>query len=483
MIRTLTLAAALAALCTPAFADTLKVPQDFETIQAAIDAAGEGDTVSVSAGQYTETISISSGKDGLTLTGKGKVYINAQPQPDEEDGSSNDALVIQSNDVTISKLAIRHAKSHGILAATVLDGNGPPMTLTGITIDKVMIINCGDAGIDLDADGATVSNCTLVGNGDGIQISGDDALVTKTRVLNDDDAGVEINGNNAVVENCTFAAIEDGGGVYVSGSGATVKKNSVTATEGPGIEVTGGKGHLVEGNRIDTVDGDGIYVDGDESRILKNAVASSCEDGIDAYGNGLVIVSNTVTHVPDDADGIVVGGPGPPEPDGSSGSFETIIEKNKVFTAVECGYNLRLIDSMVSKNLAQACGSEDEGGFILYGSGNTLEKNTSKNGDDTGFYISGDNNLLLKNKATDNTDNGIWISNIGDTGNVLEGNSVSNNFGDGIQNEGTATVMRGNKLKGNMQDVSNKTLDGANYIDEGGNKFSTGGFATEPIVD
>ena len=46
----------LAFLSAPAYADIINVPDDFETIQAAIDAAQDGDTVLVQPGVYVENI-------------------------------------------------------------------------------------------------------------------------------------------------------------------------------------------------------------------------------------------------------------------------------------------------------------------------------------------------------------------------------------------------------------------------------------------
>ena len=59
----------LTTLCTYAFGATLIVPDDHATIQAAIDAASEGDTIVVEAGTFTENIYIET--NNLTLVGAG----------------------------------------------------------------------------------------------------------------------------------------------------------------------------------------------------------------------------------------------------------------------------------------------------------------------------------------------------------------------------------------------------------------------------
>ena len=74
----LTAGALAAGLCCTGWADTLHVPADFNTIQEAINAAANGDTVSIAAGTWFE-IGIDPGGAG----GRGAGHSASETRPKE----------------------------------------------------------------------------------------------------------------------------------------------------------------------------------------------------------------------------------------------------------------------------------------------------------------------------------------------------------------------------------------------------------------
>ncbi len=95
----LTFAGALLVYASSSMGATLQVPQDYETIQAAIDAAKSGDTVVVSTGIFKERIRM---KAGLTVKSEG--------------------------DNAMGKLGLKRAE------ATIIDGNFPNANGPGVTM-------------------------------------------------------------------------------------------------------------------------------------------------------------------------------------------------------------------------------------------------------------------------------------------------------------------------------------------------------------
>ncbi len=97
----LTLIAALGVSALSAAADTIQVPQEYPTIQAALNAAAPGDTVQVAAGIYTENI-IWPDTNGIRLVGAGR-----------------DDTVIDGGDASS---VIRFETADLIDAATIIEG-------------------------------------------------------------------------------------------------------------------------------------------------------------------------------------------------------------------------------------------------------------------------------------------------------------------------------------------------------------------------
>ncbi len=127
----------------PVLADTIHVPGDYDTIQEAIDAASDGDTIIVAAGLYEVNVEIDK---SLTLKGA-QAGVDARNrsgpetiiEPDEGPGIS----IITDEDqwVVVDGLTVRNAE-HGIATPE-------PTMADDITIRNVRVLNPDEFGISL----------------------------------------------------------------------------------------------------------------------------------------------------------------------------------------------------------------------------------------------------------------------------------------------------------------------------------------------
>ena len=470
--------AAVFVAASPLAADTLKVPQDFATIQEAVDAAAAGDTVIVGPGEYTENVVVVNGKDGLTIQGKGAAIIDAHVGD-----TINSGIQIQSSDVTISRLTIRHAGNNGIQNADPDPKGSKPPIQTGITIDRVTIINSVNAGIRLDsvAD-VSIQGCTLIGcaSGETAQasitiIATDNATVTKTTVRNSNAAAMRFleGSDSASVTKCTIDASE-GSGVVIFGDNALVDGTRISNTDSTMIYVEGNAATVTK-NTLQGGGFIGINVNSDGATIEKNKIAATTRDSIEVEGADMRIAKNTCSGA------------------GSAGIEATgtnaTLDGNKVTDATESGFQLVVSDSAIKKNQATGCGTAGHAGFYVEGDANMIESNTARDNVTSGFVVNGSNNTLFKNKAQDNADNGILVDSAavpadGDVqmDNTLDSNQVKGSGGEGLENYAVNTTIIKNKFSGNRLDVTNATSSGASIIDGGSNSFSTGGTDVEPEI-
>ena len=228
---------ACAASALPASAKTLKVPQQFSTIQAAVNAARPGDTVQVSAkpggGVYNESVSIQT--PNIVLQGKNAPVIDGTGLGSELYGPGS---YVGPNGINVDA---GHVALRGLTVQN-FDGSAYQET-SGIAVS-----NAGDVEI---------SACTVQKNFAGINILGldssGDAYLTGYKVL-----------NNLVTLNTGAGVITDNYYFYQAGTG---------------IEIVAG-GALVSGNRVVQNTFEGIVAFGEGLSLSSNEVSGNANEGV-----------------------------------------------------------------------------------------------------------------------------------------------------------------------------------------------------------
>lgn len=232
-MKRMTLAVSLF-VAASALAGTIRVPDDYESVNDAVLAAGADDTVVVAAGDYplSGTLMLT---NGAKLTGA---------------GAGVTTLYRPSTAGDFELVVINHAQS-------VLDG----FTLTN-GVATLQTANLGTGGVRVDADGGTIRNCRV-------------AFCKATTFYAN--GGITINSADGHAENCEVDHCRSAG-TLMSGGGITVSSGTVT-------------GCFVHDNQSGKT-GCGIYV-GDKARVGECTVVRNVTTGADQNTGGIYINKNT----------------------------------------------------------------------------------------------------------------------------------------------------------------------------------------------
>ena len=391
----------LAALAAAARADTLHVPQDFGTIQAAVDASHSGDTIEVKSGLYPGDVHIDSLSE-LTVQAKGKVRIDgtfivglstnialnglqfvANAAPAVTLGFSNGVTLFKCRFVPAPSTLVAEAQPAGSVLASggstltvdrctfkggsstrlILGGTGPA---TNFDISHCRFDHCGDIGIDLvDASLGTIGNCSFRGlsdtairgeqadqvtithatisdvGKDGIQLAGTTLQVDHTKISGAADKAIDCNGGSRIFDNVIRNA-QAGINFADAGTGSVIAGNSV---KNCGLLAIGAvaDGLVIAGN---TLSKDGFAEGGINGAVIA------------LIGDGDFVSGNTITSV---------GGSG-----FSSTGDALILTGNRVTGAKGDGFELLGDDNLAFSNVALHSGVS---GFVLEGTGEVLVAN------------------------------------------------------------------------------------------------------------
>ena len=299
------------AFVTTARADILHVPGDFPTIQAAIDAAMDGDEVEVHPGTYNETINLlgkaitvrsSDGAGVTTIDGTGLGDSVVKCLSGEEPDTILDGFTITGGSA--------------LLGGGMLNVNSSP-TVTNCTFSENSAIVGGGGMLNMEGSSPTIINCVITRNtvdkffGGGIAIAIEGTALLIDCIISDNAVPLGIGGGIAVgstsiliVTNCQIignVAGRRGGGIYFEPGTATISNSTIlgnSAIDGGGMFNFAGSSPTISnctfsGNLATEGNGGAIYNDAGSP-----TVSNSTFNGNLAAGDGGGIYSRTVGSHP-----------------------------------------------------------------------------------------------------------------------------------------------------------------------------------------
>ena len=277
----LALAILLAVPLGHALAADFLVPSQYATIQAAIDAAGTGDTVLVSPGTYHDCTHPTEGpestpacvimKSGVVLRGNGstsaEVIIDAQ-------GLGRGIFIEFVENCSVENLTVTGAFADIFGAGILIQNVGSTVEITDVLVDN----NLDGGVICINSASPTLTGVIMTNNvakqGGGLSIEENSSpTVTNCRVANNEapsGAGIFIRtGCSPLIDGCTIdfntitAANGNGGGIAIQSSTPTITncliQGNTTLGYGGGVAFVSGGGGLMSDCVINGNDAAGTY--------------------------------------------------------------------------------------------------------------------------------------------------------------------------------------------------------------------------------
>jgi hypothetical protein len=412
-------------LVPPAQAGVLRVPQQFPSIQAAVDAALPGDSVVVSKGLYKEAVSLS-GKQQLVLQGLGVVRLDSK-------GLGVALSLSGCSSVSVRDLKIVGADGVAVLVDSCLDVKLSEVSLVSRLPDSgadsmqvrgssgVSILRCefkrsqAEGALDVGFGGAPVDDlkvkgCVFV-----------EPLMDAVRL--DQVQGAVIEHNVARRPGLCFVSVWDSvsdvqlrrnkvvrpgdAGIVAIGSGVVADHNLVSAGMSAGVYLLGDE-LVASDNRILSVAGQGLLLLGSEIEASYNRVSGCGENGITVDGLDMDVSDNVVSGVM--STGIQVTG------------SQASVERNKVSAAQLHGLYVNAVGSDVNDNIVLGDGVLPlVAGMLVVGNGMNFSGNLVSGAGFDGIVLAGNNGQVSGNEVSMAMNNGLSLQG---SGSVLTGNSA-----------------------------------------------------------
>ena len=199
---------------------TIVVPDDYATIQEAVDAASDGDTVFVKNGIYNEPIEI---HKPLTLLGE---------------DSQNTILEIPMIRYWPPRVILVNADNVTVSGFNIINSD------IGIWLDK----------LDSEYEGEPPDNCRIIGNnfannyGAIRYFEGTNLTISGNNITGNDSHAISLGSSNCTVSSNIIT--NSNGGISAGDYNLTIKGNTIKNNTGPGIGLSGSGPYYVYENNI-----------------------------------------------------------------------------------------------------------------------------------------------------------------------------------------------------------------------------------------
>lgn len=447
---------------------TITVPDDYQTIQEAINNANNGDAVFVKNGTYYEHIVVNK---SIALFGENRSNTTIDAN------GANDAVLLNANNILISNFTIKNSHIDGRLGIRVYPG------VQNVTIHNNIVTNNAQGGIFSAGSNINITRNLVTDNGERYH-----------------EGGIAFYSTGMLVENDIISNYGIGISI-VDFDGNSLLGNNVTASSSYGISLTFADNTNVTGNFVkDNQATYGVILwPGVENSTFVNNTVIEHDHGVyvlDSCHNNFTdnwFTNNTL--------GIVLENWGSYGSDGNTIS-SNIIEDNSEYGIVLKGSNNNTIQDNALENngVALGLGGGAHFNFIYNNSilGNTngiLLQQISDNNNITGNTLlenqnaillgDSDNNTILKNVLSLN-DNGIYIGN--SVGNNLAGNNITDSsasYAISIEDSSDHTLID-NNVVGNKYGIminsspNNKLVD--NNMTNNIQNFGISGFSLSDYI-
>ncbi|MEA4964294.1 MAG: right-handed parallel beta-helix repeat-containing protein [Oscillospiraceae bacterium] len=271
----------------PCPASALRVPEDYPTIQQAVDAAAPGGVICVESGVYREQVMVE--KDGLRIIGKENTVLDGGGRLDVGfilNGASGVEIrsfrienyvsfgvgILGGGGNVLARTGIRDIQFYGVYLDTATKDNrisesgaegaynGVYDFSSGLRIEKSRFSYNGNLGVYCFGTGTEITETAAEDNYDsGVACMGNGTRIRACRIARNLQDGVEIQGGGAVVEDSEICS-NFNYGVMMNGSDGTARNNRLCSNGAYGIFSSNTGGNTVTGNRADGNGLNGIVV-------------------------------------------------------------------------------------------------------------------------------------------------------------------------------------------------------------------------------